>query len=249
MTEETGKLRNQNNIMAEMYFKIIQDLSQRELLLLYNSLEKKVYPAHFPITDKQNVVLNIIKVEPKFFEDNEKFYFERNDQGIVTYHKDFRGTCDNQKFARHDHKINLNKILTLMKAKSMEEILTTHSDIDETDLSSEEASDAEMEETMRPNVKKEQKPETKSSKSKSGSRIPRPTQKPDYPRQSDYKIKAPKYQESMPIETWLRNMEIFGKCSQVSDERLITVAIANLMSGDAGANVIESLDDHEMKDW
>ena len=66
---------------------------------------------------------------------------------------------------------------------------------------------------------------------------------------SNYKIKAPKYQQSLPIETWLRNMEIFGRCSEVKDERLITVAIANLLSGDAGANVVESLDGDEMTDW
>ena len=44
-------------------------------------------------------------------------------------------------------------------------------------------------------------------------------------------------------------MEIFSKCLNIEDSKLITVAISNLLSGDAGTNIIESLDDNEMVDW
>ena len=62
--------------MSEIYYKHVADLSTKELMQLYNSLDKKHFLAHFPIVDKKSVVLNIFNIEPDFFKDDPKFVFE-----------------------------------------------------------------------------------------------------------------------------------------------------------------------------
>ncbi|CBY34932.1 unnamed protein product [Oikopleura dioica] len=243
--------------MSEIYYKNVADLSMTELLQLYNSLDKKHFPAHFPIADKKSVVLNIFNIEPDFFKDDPKFVFEKNQKGEVTYLKDYTDPCI-QKFARPHQKVNLQKIFSLLKASSIAEILANQSDVEQSDLDDEQDDDDDndLNETVRENDPKV-KTETNDSKprpsaqrrSKPKSSTTSSKSKENAAVKSDYRVKAPKYYSSMPIETWLRNMEIFGKCSDIEDSKLITVAISNLLSGDAGANIIESLDDDEMADW
>ena len=242
--------------MSEIYYKNVADLSMTELMQLYNSLDKKHFPAHFPIADKKSVVLNIFNIEPDFFKDDPKFVFEKNQKGEVTYLKDYTDPCI-QKFARPHQKVNLQKIFSLLKASSIAEILANQSDVEQSDLDDEQDDDDDdLNETVREN---DPKVKTETNESKPRPSAPRRSKpkstktssksKENTAVKSDYRVKAPKYYSSMPIETWLRNMEIFGKCSDIEDSKLITVAISNLLSGDAGANIIESLDDDEMADW
>jgi hypothetical protein len=238
------------------YYKLVADLSLTELLQLYDCLDNKHLPAHYPISDKKSVILNIFKLDPDFFTNDPKFVFKKNQKGEIKYLKDHTEPCE-QKFARKHQKVNLDKILALLKASSIAEVLAQQSDVEQSDLDSEQESDDgdDLNETVRqagPNIKKNKdssKPQqSKSQKRKTPNSSPKSTDD-DTIRKSDYRVKAPKYYSSMPIETWLRNMEIFGKCSNIEDSKLITVAISNLLSGDAGANIIESLDDDEMVDW
>ena len=243
--------------MSEIYFKKVADLSMAELMQLYNSLDNKQFPAHFPIVDKKSVVLNIFNIEPDFFKGDPKFVFEKSQAGDLKYLKDYKDTC-NQKFARPHQKVNLDKIFSLLKASSIAEILQYQSDVEQSDLESEQEDDDgdDLNVTVRENDRKV-KAETSEAKPRpSALHRPKPksSKMPSKSTEnaaikSDYRVKAPKYYSSMPIETWLRNMEIFGKCSNIDDSKLITVAISNLLSGDAGANIIESLDDDEMTDW
>ena len=242
--------------MSEIYFKLVADLSLTELLQLYDSLENKHLPAHYPITDKKSVILNIFKLEPDFFKNDPKFVFQKNQKGEIKYLKDHKETCE-QKFARKHQKVNLNKILGLLKASSIAEVLAQQSDVEQSDLDSEQEDDDDddLNETVRqagPDAKKDEDGSAQQQPSSQKRKTPNSSSKPtdeDTVRKSDYRVKAPKYYSSMPIETWLRNMEIFGRCSNIEDSKLITVAISNLLSGDAGANIIESLDDDEMVDW
>ena len=240
--------------MSEIYFKIVDDLSLTELLQLYDSVPSKHLPAHYPITDKKSVILNIFKLEPDFFQ-KPQFVFQKDQKGDIKYLKDYTQPCT-QKFARKHQKVSLDKILALLKASSIAEVLAQQSDVEQSDLDSEQEDDDDndLNETVReagPKAKMDtgdSKPDpTRRPPRKSSKATPQSTK--NAVTKSDYKVKAPKYYSSMPIETWLRNMEIFGRCSNIDDSKLITVAISNLLSGDAGANIIESLDDHEMGDW
>jgi hypothetical protein len=144
-----------------------------------------------------------------------------------------------------------------LKASSTAEVLAQQSDVEQFDLDSEQEDDDgdELKETVRqagPNVKKDEDGSKPQQSSRQKRKTPKSSSKStdeDTVRKSDYRVKTTKYYSSMPIETWLRNMEIFGRCSNIEDSKLITVAIFNLLSGDAGAIINESLDDDEMVDW
>jgi hypothetical protein len=57
--------------MSEIYFKLVADLSLTELLQAYDSLDNKHLPAQDPISDKKSVILNIFKLEPDFFKNDD----------------------------------------------------------------------------------------------------------------------------------------------------------------------------------
>ena len=146
--------------MSEIYFKLIADLSLTELLQLYDSLENKHLPAHNPISDIKSVILNIFKLEPDFFKNDPKFVFQKNQKGEIKYLKDHTEPCE-QKYARKHQKVNLNRILALLKASSIAEVLAQQSDVEQSDLDSEQEDDDgdDLNETVRqagPNVKKEE---------------------------------------------------------------------------------------------
>ena len=150
--------------MSEIYFKVVADLSMAELMQLYNSLDNKQFPTHFPIVDKKSVVLNIFNIEPDFFKDDPKFVFEKSQRGDLKYLKDYSDTCI-QKFARPHQKVNLQKIFSLLKASSIKEILQYQSDVEQSDLESEQEDDDgdELNVTVRENDRKV-KAETSESK-------------------------------------------------------------------------------------
>ena len=66
---------------------------------------------------------------------------------------------------------------------------------------------------------------------------------------SSVRIKSPKYDSSLPISAWIRNMEIYGRASSLNDEELITTALSSLLSEEEGSHVISSLTDTELKKW
>jgi hypothetical protein len=45
-------------------------------------------PAHYPISDKKSVILNIFKLEPDFFKNDPKLVFQKNQKGDIKYLKD-----------------------------------------------------------------------------------------------------------------------------------------------------------------
>ena len=145
--------------MAETYYKLTADLSKRELLLIYDSFDEKEYPVFYPITDKKSVVLNILRLNADFFENDPKFVFRAQDTGVVHFLKDFTEDCDNQRFSRPNHKINLEKILSLVEARSMEEIIANESDFD-TDIDSESDTDSDSSGTSEATVDVTIKPKT-----------------------------------------------------------------------------------------
>lgn len=264
--------------MALTYFKRTADLSKRELLSIYDSFDEKEYPVHYPITDKKSVVLNILRLNPDFFENDPKFIFRINDTGAIEYLKDSTDDCENQRFSRSHHKINLEKILSLAEARSMEEIIANESDFDteiETESDSDSDSSADSEDSANVTVKpktprpqrqhiKKEKPETKPKAEQKHRPGPKPstrdtrkssrrTGETTIPAQqfssSKARVKTPKYDSSLPISAWLRNMEIYGRVTTLSDEELITCALSALLAEEQGSHIISSLTDAELQEW
>jgi hypothetical protein len=62
-------------------------------------------------------------------------------------------------------------------------------------------------------------------------------------------MKSPKYDSSLPISAWIRNMEIYGRASSLNDQELITTALSSLLSEKEGTHVIPSLTDFELQNW
>ena len=133
--------------MSETYFKKAEDLSKRELLLIYDSLEDRKFPSEFPITEKRSIVCNILKINTNALVNDGKYVFRKDENGIVKYLPNNQD-CVNQKYARPHHKINLNKIKTLMNAETLEEHLMT-SDIDDSDVDDDNTDNINLDETVR----------------------------------------------------------------------------------------------------
>jgi len=139
----------------DCYFKIFEHLSLRELLTIYDSLEDKVYPAPYPLSDKKSVVLAIIKIKQNYFDDKPKFFFDKDEVGTVKL-LPFTTECQEQQFAKSHHKLNLPKILSVLAADSMASLIATVSDIDESDTTTDDSTDDEpLDETIKPKVKME----------------------------------------------------------------------------------------------
>ena len=239
--------------MSEIYFKSTLDLNKKELLHIYDALPGRQYPTAHPTTDKASVVLNILDYDRDFLKQIRNYCFEETDEGILKYLVDHKEPCI-QKFAQERHRINPNKIYALVSAKDLSEILASDpfDEDDEEDTLNQTVqpgnqfflkAEGQTQTDLRPKGTAQQPKQTVTSAQNNLKSFDKSSSS------SDYKVKAPKYQQSVPIKTWLRNMEIFATCSNIAEDKLITIAISHLLSGDAGANIIESLDETEMANW
>lgn len=149
--------------MGLKYYKSFEDLSQRELQAIYDSLKDKVYSAPYPLSDKKSIVLNIIKIDNSYFDNKQKFYFDKEELTGTVKLEPFTSDYKEEKFAKSHHKINLEKIKTLLTADSMQSVIATVSDIDDSssDSSDEDEQEQELDETIKAKVKTEdKKPQT-----------------------------------------------------------------------------------------
>ena len=96
--------------MAETYIKSAADLSLAELLLIFTSFEN--HSTQSIISDKKNAILKIQKLDPKFFEKNMKFVFEKTD-GELRYVKDSASECLPE-FVCNNQKANPNETRSLL---------------------------------------------------------------------------------------------------------------------------------------
>ena len=257
--------------MSETYFKKTEDLSKRELLLIYDSFETKEYPVHYPAVDKKSCVLNILRLKDDYFENDPKFVFRELDTGEVEFLKSYGEPCDNQRFSKPHHKLSIEKILSIAEAKTLEEIIATQSDIDQSDVrvgsdtqSDTSDSQASADITIKPNTRAKReniKPEPKvKSEPKQSKKKQAKTRYGGQKRESTRedlrkfgsnkaRVKTPKYDSNLPIGAWIRNMEIYGRISALNDEELITCALSSLLSEEQGSHIIASLNDNELKEW
>jgi hypothetical protein len=248
----------------DMYFKYFEDLSFRELLSIYDSLVDRVYPAPYPLTDKKSIVLAIVKVESGYFDDKPKFFFEKDEVGAVKL-LPFTTDCDEQKFAKSNHKINLTKILSVLTADSMATLIATVSDIDDSDMTTDVSSDesdenTQHDETIKPKVKMEDKKPSKSKipiftknkrsasnprkKSKIGEKAPVPKTK-----KTSGALKPAKYDSSLPIDSFLAQMEGYQQCSNLDETDLIKITLAQMMNDETGISIRRALKPAEMTNW
>jgi len=254
----------------EIYFKNVADLSRDELLKIYDSLPEKEYPCRIPVTDKKSLVLNILQFDQNFVSHEKKHVFEKSSDGnFLTYHPNHDGSCE-QKFAKSHHKINTEQILAASKAENLSALMASlscdESDSDGlpglqmSDMSSETDSDAEetiipntpkqKPEPRAPNIKREEKEnkrKPRKAKKATSSKIPTPMAPVSHV--SKLRVKPPRYDATIPIPSWLKNLEIYAHCSKLNDNEIITVALTSLLNESEGSHVIQSLEAEDLNDW
>jgi hypothetical protein len=255
----------------EIYFKNVADLSRNELLKIYDSIPEKVYPCRIPVTDKKSLVLNILEFDENFVSHDKKYHFEKSSDGnFLTYLPNHNGPCD-QKFAKSHHKINGEQIQAAKKAENLSALMASLS-CDESDSdslpglftgsssSSSESDDAEK--TILPKtpkqeskakaqkMKKEGAENTqKPTRTKKPSRTKIPTPMAPVSQVSKLRVKPPRYDATIPIPSWLKNLEIYAHCSKLNDNEIITVALTSLLNESEGSHVIQSLEAEDLNDW
>jgi len=255
----------------EIYFKYVADLSRNELLKIYDSIPEKVYPCRIPVTDKKSLVLNILEFDENFVSHDKKYHFEKSSDGnFLTYLPNHNDPCD-QKFAKSHHKINGEQIQAAKKTENLSALMASLS-CDESDSdslpglfagssdSSSESDDAEK--TILPKTPK-QEPKAKAKKmkkegaentqkptrTKKPSRTKIPTPMAPVSQVSKLRVKPPRYDATIPIPSWLKNLEIYAHCSKLNDNEIITVALTSLLNESEGSHVIQSLEAEDLNDW
>ena len=246
--------------MGLTYYKIFEDLSQRELLAIYDSLKDKVYPAPYPLSDKKSIVLNIIKIDNSYFDNKPKFYFDKEESTGTVKLEPFTSDYKEQKFAKSHHKINLEKIKTLLTADSMQSVIATVSDIDDSSSDSSFEDEQELDETIKANVKTDdKKPQTSkipiftkskrstpSQEKKSKVDNKAPVQKSN---RTTSAIKPAKYDSSLPIDSFLAQMEVYQQCQNIDETDLIKITLAQMMNDETGISIRRALKPAEMTNW
>ena len=255
---------------GEIYFKNVADLSRDELLKIYDSLPEKEYPCRIPVTDKKSLVLNILEFDENFVSHDKKYVFQKSSDGnFLTYLPNHDGSCE-QKFSKPHHKINGEQILAAKKAENLSALMASlscdESDSDGlpglqlSDTSSESGDDAnatiihktpkQKSRQKAENIKREEqesKPKMKKSKKATFTKIPTPM--PPISQVSKLRVKPPKYDATIPIPSWLKNLEIYAHCSKLDDNEIITVALTSLLNESEGSHVIQSLEPEDLNDW
>ena len=68
-------------------------------------------------------------------------------------------------------------------------------------------------------------------------------------KKSRFDMKTPKYNSQLPIENWIFAMEIFIDCHNLSDENIINVSLAQLLTNKNNSSVIECFNPAELRSW
>ena len=62
-------------------------------------------------------------------------------------------------------------------------------------------------------------------------------------------MKTPKFDSQLPVENWIVNMKLYGKCSNITDADLLSVALSQILMEESGTSLIEAITEEEKKDW
>jgi len=62
-------------------------------------------------------------------------------------------------------------------------------------------------------------------------------------------MKTPKFDSQLPIENWIYAMDIYMACYNLSEENIIKVSLAQLLTNDSGSSLIECFTPAELKSW
>ena len=76
-----------------------------------------------------------------------------------------------------------------------------------------------------------------------------PKASPNPTTSSSFKMKTPRFDSQLPIENWLSAMELYMSCNDLTEEDIISVSLAQLLTEDNGSSVIESIGKEERKSW
>ena len=251
-----------------MYYKHVEDLNKGELLVIYDNLEGKTYPPKIPISDKESICHNILALDKDFFVKNRKFVFEKSADGqFVRYFPQYQEDCQNQKFAQARYKIDTEKILASRNVENLDALITSlkieNESVSGSELSNDSPADSADETVIQDGQEapKPRKQKVKTEKTepkdvprfqndrKFASHIPNKQFEPKISRSSNLKVKPPRYDASIPIPAWLKNLEIYARCSNLSSSEIITVALTSLLNESEGSHIIQSLESEDMKDW
>ena len=240
--------------MEEKYFKNVLDLTATELAKIYNAEPDCEYPPPIPRFDKTGMVMNLLSLNKDLLADTDKKYFFKKTGKEVEYLSDYSGDDCQQRFARADHKIDPEKIKKALMLSDIDSVLKR--------IKEEETDDGPKQQTTTGGTQtsdKQPDPKVNRADSKSARPGPEPTQagstsshesnRSRNTLSSSMRIKSPKYDSSLPISAWIRNMEIYGRASSLNDQELITTALSSLLSEEEGSHVISSLTDVELQNW
>jgi hypothetical protein len=109
--------------MGEIYNKTVIDLSAKEMMMIYDRHQNRQYLMLIPRFDKTGIVINLASLQPNLFLNLEKKYFYRKTGNNIKYDPDYQGGCE-QKKARTDHVLNIEKINELIMLNNFNAILT-----------------------------------------------------------------------------------------------------------------------------
>ena len=224
--------------MGEMYYKTTLDLTSKELALVYDADPNGTYPMAFPVFTKKGLIMNILAIQPTFFNDVDKKYYFRKTGSDLKYEPDFTGEAP-QKKAREDHKINVTEINEHIEMESLNQILAK---IEQEDAKIKDEPNETPNQQQQNSPPKEEKRESPKNPKVNKDQQVRKQKIPG-------SIKPAKYDSSLPIDSFLSQMEIYQQCQNLPDTDLIGITLSQMMNDETGISIRRALKADEMTSW
>ena len=257
----------------EIYYKTVIDLSAKEMMLIYDRHQDSQYPMPIPRFDKSGIVMNLASIQSDFLLNVEKKFVFRKTGTDLKYDPDYQGDCE-QKKARTDHVLNIEKINELIELNNLNGILAEIKKESDKDSNKAQSSTGTTQTEQDhgtsdarangPKAGSDQKPTPgPAPKSNSGqdqnekfhrnhgtssTSAPEPNSEKTITG-NQFRMKTPKFDSQLPIENWICAMDIYKTCANLSEENIIKVSLTQLLTEDSGTSLIESISPDELKSW